>query len=72
MRFRHFLSFSVNFGVSHALVTLELHNTQRLEKEVLDRAVAIAQKSTASMGKFDKLNPGEKKVKRKPEVSLTD
>jgi hypothetical protein len=49
-------------------VTLELHNNENVEREVLERAVAIAQKSTASMGKFDKLSRGEKKVKRKPEV----
>jgi len=48
-------------------VTLELHNNERVEKEVLERAVSIAQKSTASMGKFDKLSEGEKKVKRKPD-----
>jgi len=55
-------------------VTLELHNNERLQKDVLERAVAIAQKSTASMGKFDrrltKLN--EKKVKSKPEYIPDD
>jgi len=48
-------------------VTLELHNSDKLDKQVLDRAVAIAQKSTASMGKFDKFATDEKKLyKTKP------
>jgi len=47
-------------------VTLELHNNSRMDKEVLQRAVEIAQKSTASMGIFDEKTQGEGKIARKP------
>lgn len=53
-------------------VTLELHNNDKVDKQVLERAVAIAQKSTASMGKFDKFASDEKKLyKTKPNVSYS-
>jgi len=41
-------------------------NAPRRQKYSIERAVALAQKSTASMGKFDKRAPDEPKIRSKP------
>jgi len=49
-------------------INIELHTNTNIDPHVLQRAVSIAQKSTASMGKFDQRVAGEKKLKRKLEL----
>jgi len=41
-------------------------NAPHHQKYAIERAVAMAQKSTASMGKFDTLHSDEPKIKNKP------
>jgi len=49
-------------------VTLELQNKTKREKHTLERAVTIAQKATASMGKYDEAARDEPKIKHKPRL----
>jgi len=46
-------------------VTLGLSNPQGIQKTALEIAIAISQKSTASMGDCDKLHKDEPRIKRK-------
>jgi len=41
-------------------------NAPRRQKQSIERAIALAQKSTASIGRFDEKHSDEPKVKRKP------
>lgn len=47
-------------------------NTPRRQKSSIERAVVLAQKSTASMGKFDKLMSDEPKIMSKPKHAPLD
>lgn len=44
-------------------------NLERREKDTIQRALSISQKSTASMGKFDKVHKDEPKIKSAPKVT---
>ena len=55
--------------MTQILVTLELQGSKpQHEKKTLERAVSVAQKATASMGKFDKVVADQPKIKQKPVV----
>jgi len=53
-------------------VTLSLNTQEKVPKASLQTAIAIAQKSTASMGKFDKAHKDEPKIKTKPKHMPSD
>lgn len=58
-------------GVSDP-ITLNLNHVERRPKEAIQKAIALSQKSTASMGKFDKAHKDEPKVKRAPKHMPTN
>jgi len=47
-------------------------NAPRRQKKSIERAIALAQKSTASMGKFDQLMADEPKIMNKPKHAPID
>lgn len=47
-------------------VTLNLNHVEKRPREALQKAIAMSQKSTASMGKFDKAHKDEPKIKGAP------
>ena len=50
------------------IVTLKLQTSERVEKQALERAVSLSQKSTASMGTFDKKWKDEPAQRKKSKV----
>eukprot|EP01127_Copromyxa_protea_P004350 TRINITY_DN14216_c0_g1_i1.p1 TRINITY_DN14216_c0_g1~~TRINITY_DN14216_c0_g1_i1.p1 ORF type:complete len:307 (+),score=98.36 TRINITY_DN14216_c0_g1_i1:54-974(+) len=53
-------------------VTLSLNHVEKRPKEAIQKAISLTQKSTASMGKFDKAFKDEPKIKMAPKHMPTD